>query len=65
MCVEAQYSFSMSFVRAERETGREDGVPVSPLRLLLLERVLRHDVPATLQRDGQVCEPSLACQAVS
>lgn len=49
---EAQYSFSMSFMRAERETGRENDVPVSPLRLLLLERVLRRGAPVALPGEG-------------
>ena len=52
MCVESQYSFSVSFVRAEWETGREHNVPVSPLGLLLLEHVLRCGVPVAPRGEG-------------
>lgn len=52
MCIESQYSFSVSFMHAERETGRKNNVPVSPPGLLLLERVLRHGVPVALHGEG-------------
>lgn len=52
MCIESQCSFSVSYMHAEGETGRKNNVPVSPLRLLLLERVLRHGVPVAPHGEG-------------